>query len=623
MNFISKDHLREYEKRFAEIVLQLKAYGPTFMVMVAALIGVLVGLAAVSLRQLITLSNDYIFLDIGDSFPHAGMHNVSDFLEGFTATTLLVLLIPGAGLVIAAFLANRYATEAKGHGVPEVMSAMARKAGVMRPRVAIVKTVVSAICIGSGGSVGQVGPSVQVGSVLASTVGQVLKMSENSTKTLVACGAAAGLAAVFNAPITGTIFASEVILGNLGLNNITPVLISSVVGSAMARIFIGDDPAFFVPAFTLESPWELILYCMLGICAGVLATGFTKALYTLDDVFKSINVHYMTKAVIGGAILGIVGIFLPQLFGLGFGTLDKLLYNTSSFSIFLIITLCLMKIILTSVTLAAGGSGGIYGPSLFIGAFMGSAFGLVFHHIAPFEMASAEAYGVVGMSGFLAGATHAPIQAIFITFELTGDYHEVIPIMLTSVLSTLAARRLLKDSIYTLKSKRRGERIEVGQDLSLLERVQVADIMEKDFSHVTRESSFIKMLRTLYKSRTDIVPVLDEKGEFYGIVSFHQVRKAIYDKGPQELLVADDVTLRDPLTVTPSANLADVFTELGMLDINSLPVVSDENPKKLVGIVTRSSIISRYRKEIIREDEVEHGYSFFRTPINNSNKNED
>lgn len=618
MDFISKDQWNGLKKRFAEIVLQLKAYGPTFMVAVAAFIGVIAGLAVVGLRWLIILSNDYLFLDIGDSFPHAGIHNVSDFFKGFTASTLLVLLIPGVGLILAAFLANRYAIEAKGHGVPEVMSAMARKAGMMRPRVALVKTVVSAICIGSGGSVGQVGPGVQIGSVLASTVGQVLKMSENSMKTLVACGAAAGIAAVFNAPITGTIFASEVILGNLGLNNITPVLISAVVGSAMARIFVGDEPAFFVPAFALESPWELILYCVLGICAGVLATGFTKTFYTLDDIFGSINVSYITKAVIGGAIIGIVGIFLPQLFGLGFVTLDKLLYNAASFSIPLIIVLCLGKIVLTSVTLAAGGSGGVYGPSLFIGALMGSAFGLVFHHIAPFEMASAEAYGVVGMSGFLAGATHAPIQAIFITFELTGDYHEVIPVMLASVLSTLTAKRLLRDSIYTLKNKRRGERLEVGQDLSLLERVYVADIMERDFPYVMRNTSFIKMLRTLYKSKMDMVPVLNENGEFYGIVGFHQIRTAIYSEALQDLIIADDVTLQNPLTVTPGTSLADVFTELGMLDINSLPVVSDEDPKKLVGVVTRSSIVSRYKKEVILEDEVEHSYSFFPTSKNTS-----
>ncbi len=622
MNFISKDQWTALKKRFAEIVLQLKAYGPTFMVMVAALIGVIVGLAAVGLRQLIMLSNDYVFLDIGDSFPHAGIHNISDFLEGFTATTLLVLLIPGVGLTLAAFLANRYAIEAKGHGVPEVMSAMARKAGMMRPRVALVKTVVSAICIGSGGSVGQVGPSVHVGSVLASTVGQALKMSENGMKTLVACGAAAGIAAIFNAPITGTIFASEVILGNLGLNNITPVLISSVVGSAMARIFIGDDPAFFVPLFAMESPWELILYCLLGIGAGILATAFTKTFYTLDDVFKSINVHYITKAVIGGAIIGIVGIFLPQLFGLGFGTLNTLLYDASSFSIPLILILCLAKIFLTSVTLAAGGSGGVYGPSLFIGALMGSAFALVFHAIAPFDMASAEAYGVVGMSGFLAGTTHAPIQAIFITFELTGDYHEVIPLMLASVLSTLTAKRLLKYSIYTLKNRRRGERIEIGQDLSPLERLQVADIMERDFPPVTRDTSFVKILRILYRSKIDMIPVVDENGEFYGIVGFHQVRTAIYDEGLQDLLVADEVTLRNPVTVTPSTNLADAFTELGMLDINSLPVVSDEDPKKLVGIVTRASVVLKYKKEIILEDEAEHSYSFFLPLKNNSDKRE-
>lgn len=604
--------LNRYEKRFVETILRLKAYGPTFMLLVAALIGVVVSLTGVGFIHLIAFFNDFIFMDLGDSFPPSVVQPSGGLDSIFSVTTVLVLLIPGAGLAAVAFLANRFAVEARGHGVPEVMSAVARRAGRMRPGVALVKTFAPAICIGSGGSVGQVGPSVQVGSVLASTVGQALRVSENGMKTLVASGAAAGVATIFNAPITGTIFASEVMLGNLGLNNITPVLISAVVGSAMARVFIGDNPAFFVPAFSLESPWELILYCALGMLAGMLAAGFTKVFYTLDDIFGAVSVHYITKALVGGAVIGAVGIFFPQLFGLGFGALDKLLYDASSFGLPLIITLCLMKIVLTSVTLAAGGSGGVYGPSLFIGAFMGSAFGLIFQHIAPFDMAKAEAYGVAGMAGFLAGATHAPIQAIFIVFELTGDYHEVIPIMLTSVLSTLTAKRLMRDSIYTLKNIRRGERIEVGQDLSLLERVQVADVMERDFPRVSRNTSFVKMLRLLYASRVDMVPVLDEKGEFYGIVGFHQVRRIIQDRADQDGLVVDDVTLRNPVTVTPSTNLADVFTELGMLDVNGLPVVSDEDPKKLVGIITRSSVISRYRREAIRENQAERSYSLLR-----------
>jgi CIC family chloride channel protein len=350
---------------------------------------------------------------------------------------------------------------------------------------------------------------------------------------------------------------------------------------------------------------------MLGVLAGILATAFTKTFYTLDDVFGSIKASYITKAIIGGAVIGIVGIFFPQLFGLGFDTLNDLLYDAGSLSLALIIVLCLLKIVLTSVTLAAGGSGGVYGPSLFIGALMGSAFGMVSNHVMPFEMAPPEAYGVVGMSSFLAGATHAPIQAIFIAFELTGDYHEVIPIMLACVFSTLTAKRLLKDSIYTLKNKRRGERIEIGQDLSLLERVYVSDVMEKRFTHVTRDTSFIKLLRTLHKSKMNMVPVLDENGAFYGIVDYHHVRTTIHSETVQNLVIADDVTLPNPITVTPSTNLADAFTELGMLDTNGLPVVSDDDPKKLVGIVTRSSIVLRYRKEVLLEDEAEGSYSFF------------
>jgi CIC family chloride channel protein len=192
--------------------------------------------------------------------------------------------------------------------------------------------------------------------------------------------------------------------------------------------------------------------------------------------------------------------------------------------------------------------------------------------------------------------------------------------MLVSVLSTMTAKRLLRYSIYTLKNKRRGERIEIGQDLSLLEKVHVADVMERDFPHVTRDTPFAKVLQTLDKSKMDMVPVLDENGDFYGIIGFHQVRTVIHSEALRDLIIAEDVTLRSPITVTPSANLADVFTELGMLDINSLPVVSDEDPKKLVGVIARSSIVSRYRKEVILESEAERSYSFFPTAKTSSNK---
>jgi len=333
------------------------------------------------------------------------------------------------------------------------MEAVALKGGVIRKRVVFVKTLVSAISISTGGSVGREGPIVQIGSAIGSTLGQLLKVSQDRMRALVGCGAAAGIAATFNAPIAGSMFALEVILGDFGLATFSPIVISSVVATAVSRAFLGDIPAFIVPAYELVSAWEFPLYFVLGLFCAAGGVTFTKVLYRIEDLFDDFKFPEYLKALIGGMILGAGGLFFPQVLGVGYGAIDLALMQKLAWWLFLV--LAVVKMLATAITIGSGGSGGIFAPSLFLGAMAGAFFGAVVHQLFPGMTASPGAYSLVGMGAVVSATTHGPLTAILILFEMTGNYKIILPLMLSCIVATIFARQLMKESIYTLKLVRR------------------------------------------------------------------------------------------------------------------------------------------------------------------------
>ncbi|MCK5457303.1 MAG: chloride channel protein, partial [Melioribacteraceae bacterium] len=438
MTKLFKNSYSFFSKKTSEILDKARLTEHTFMIIVAIIIGVIAGYAAVGIRFLI------------EEFSHLSYPGDGNVLENIMSNPwYVIILVPTIGGLIVGPLIYFFAPEAKGHGVPEVMQAILLKGGRIRPRVALVKALASAITIGTGGSVGREGPIIQIGSSIGSTVGQFFKIPSKKLKTLVGCGAAAGIAAAFNAPIAGALFAVEIILMDFAVAQFSPIVISAVMATVISHSFEGNLAAFNVTAYEYASPYELGFYFVLGALSGLVSYLFIKVLYFSEDFFDNkLNFPEYLKPVIGGLGIGILALVFPQVMGVGYDSINSALHGDMIW--YIALALVFIKIFATSLTLGSGGSGGIFAPSLFMGAMLGFFFGNIVHQIFPDITAGPGAYALVAMGGLVAGTTRAPITAIIIVFELTYDYEIILPLMITSIVSLILSSYLSRESIYTL-----------------------------------------------------------------------------------------------------------------------------------------------------------------------------
>jgi CIC family chloride channel protein len=394
-------------------------------------------------------------------------------------------------------------------------------------------------------------------------------------------------------------FALEVILGDFGLATFSPIVISSVVATAVSRHFLGDAPAFIVPSYELVSAWELPVYVVLGLFCALVAVAFTTVLYRIEDLWEEIRFPEYLKAVLGGLILGIMGLFLPHLLGVGYGAIDLALLQELSW--WLLFLLIIFKILATSITIGSGGSGGIFAPSLFLGAMSGGLFGILAHALFPSVTASPGAYSIVGMGAVVSGTTHGPLSAILILFEMTGDYKIILPLMIACIISSVASGQLLSDSIYTLKLARRGVNIRAGKEVNVLRSIRVGDVMNPEPETVPENLSMGILSEKISKSKYNSFPVLNDEGTLSGILSHSDYRDAIFDEDLKDLVVVKDLATPDVVTVTLQDNLYDSLEKITQQDFSILPVVSPENPSQLVGILTRRDIIGAYNKAVLKK----------------------
>jgi CIC family chloride channel protein len=533
-------------------------------------------------------------------------------IESFDKIRIALGTIGPWGIVIAPILGGLvvgptiyfFAQEAKGHGVPEVMEAVAMRGGRIRPIVVVIKSLASALCIGSGGSVGREGPIVQIGSALGSTIGQILHMSDDRVRNLVACGAAGGIAATFNAPIAGVLFALEVILGEFSVGYFSTVVISSVTASVIGRILLGDEPAFPVPPYSMVSPWELLFYAVFGVAAAFVAVAFIRILYKFEDVFDAWRFPEYLKPAIGGLGIAIMGLYFPDLFGVGYGAIEQALLG--KMMVGTVLLLLVLKVIATSLTIGSGGSGGVFAPSLFIGSMLGAAYGAVVHHWLPTLTAAPGAYALVGMAAVFSGAARAPITSIIILFELTDDYRIILPLMFATVISTLLSEHLSRESIYTLKLARRGIRLERGHDIDVMQGITIGEAMTPDPETVSVNTTLRELSDRFATSHYHGYPVLDEKDRLRGIVTLQDLERVTRGgKRPPGATVGQICTL-NPLVAYPDEPLWAALKRIGTRDIGRLPVISRENPTKLVGLIRGNDIIRAYNKAIARRVELQH-----------------
>jgi chloride channel protein, CIC family len=525
---------------------------------------------------------------------------------------IYVVIIPAIGGMLVGPLIYFFAREAKGHGVPEVMEAVALKGGRIRPRVAIIKSLASAISIGSGGSIGREGPIVQIGSALGSTLGQLLRLSEDRVRALVACGAAGGIAATFNAPIAGVIFALEIILGEFTLQGFSTVVISSVAASVIGRMVFGDVPGFIIPTeYGVASLWEYVFYPVLGVLAALVGVLYTRAIYWTEDLFDSWKkIPEWVKPAIGGLLLGglafaypaISGVTwdrVPQVYNVGYEIIEGALANKMLLGV--AITLMFAKLIATSLTIGSGGSGGVFAPSLFIGAMLGSAFELALKSLFPNIIAPEGAYALLGMAALFAASAHAPITSILILFELTGDYRLILPLMLTVVVASLISRVMMRDeSIYTLKLTRRGIRIKRGHDVDLMEAVLVRDVMQSRHTTVNFRVPVSNLAELFLQTNQHAFVVLDDNGKLFGMVSLNDYRRVAQSDMPLDELTVRDIATKALVTAFPDETLRVVLQRMAPRDLSRIPVVSREDQHQLLGVIRRNDIVRAYRTETAR-----------------------
>ena len=562
-----------------------------YLSIVAILIGILGGYGALLFRYAIK-ATQYIFYQ-----------NTDDFLNfAHTLPFYLKIALPALGGLIVGPLVYFGAREAKGHGVPVVMEAVALRDGHIRPRVAFVTILASGITIGSGGSVGREGPIVQIGSSIGSTIGQLLKAPPLRQRTLVGCGAAAGLAATFNAPIAGALFAAEVILGEFGLATFSPVVLSSVTATTISRHYFGDFPAFIIPTYKLVSLWEFLFYPVLGVIVGLVSLLFILTVNKSEDLFDALKMPEYLKPALGGLMLGCMLIVWPNVFGVGYGSINLSLTNQLPF--ILLLSLVFVKILATSITVGSGGSGGIFAPSLFIGAMTGGFFGWAVHEYFPLITADSGAYALVAMGAVVAGTTHAPITAMIIIFELTSTYEIILPLMITCMLSTLITTSLKRDSIYTSKLARKGVEITQGWEQSVLRSLKVRDVASDHVVTVPEDMYLLDIVEMLKAENVSYLHMVGEDGRLSGIISFTDIRSALQEKGLEYLVIARDVATTNIISITPSDNIQDALYKMGRNGISHLPVVEEEDDRKIVGTLNKKDVMAVYNKAVINREEM-------------------
>ena len=597
-------------KHFGMLLDKVSPPEGLLLIVLAVVIGGSTGFAAVFFIHLIAVIQNRSYTTISQLFPHLGIWSY--------------LIVPVVGALLVGPLIAWFAREAKGHGVPEVMQALIMSGGRIRPRVAVAKIIASALCIGTGGSAGREGPIVQVGSALGSLMGQLLHLSDERIKNLVSCGAAAGIAATFNAPIAGVAFALEVLMSELQVRMFGNVVIASVSAAVVSQMFLGDRPAFSVPSYTLHSPEALFFYLLLGLVSALVGIMFIHMLAWFEDVFDSWKFPLALKPAVGALLLGLLGVLymylpgvgfsnptefqlgmplienIPRVYGAGFTFIEEALHG--EVNVYLLAILVILKPLATSFTLGSGNSGGVFAPSLFAGAMLGGAMGTLFSYWQPELAGPTGAYALVGMAAVFAATARAPFTAILIVFEMSNDYSMILPLMVATITAGYLAQALYPDSIYTIKLTRRGIRFSQGRDLDIMQSVLVDEVMNTSPVTVGIDEPLVDLYRRFQETNLLGFPVVDEDGLLVGMVTLQDLEK-ILSRDPANLrsLKVRDIAVTEPITVHADDPIWTAIQKMAPRDLARLPVVGGSGDKQLLGLISRSDIVRAYDMGIVRK----------------------
>ncbi len=583
-------------KQFVNKIVRLKSrFGVSenyFLIFLALLIGVLSALGNWGLRFAIELVHEHLFVS---------GYGVLGVAAGGWKVYLLPL-IPMLGGLLLIPLEMAMPGYVCGYGLPNFLKTVNLGRGRLARRNIWIKILAPAITIGTGGSAGQEGPIATIGGAIGQLVAGFFSFNPGRVRLLIACGVAGGIAATFNAPISGVFFALEIIMmGDIGLAIFTPVVIAAATSVVSTRLIFGNERLFETPSFALTSFRELLVYIAMGVVLGLFAAFFIRFFYRVQDFFNDLCFPRYLKPALGGLLVGFIGIYFPQVMGdvyIHFGHI----FNSPPIW-YMALALVLAKILATSICLGSGGAGGLFAPIMFVGVVLGSCCGQIATQLFPGVVVSADGYAIVGLGAFLSAVTHAPLTAIFLAYELTGESQIILPAMFATVFGIMVARSIEREGIDTFGLAREGIHLEDGREVNLLRSIRIGDVMYRGELETIPETMKLKsILQFLTRSRKTAFPVVDSEGLLTGILSIQDLRELLYEEELEDLIVAKEIASDKVLTVTAQDHLGRALQKIGSRNIDYLPVVAEDNPRRLVGMISRQDIIAAYNRALLERE---------------------
>jgi CIC family chloride channel protein len=581
---------QHFGKLQARLLAQLTRRTPseTAFLLLLPVVGLVVGLASVSIAHFI------------DSLQRQFWGGGESFLEGMAGNPRpLLLIIPVLGGLVVGLIGWLFKVETRGGGTAGIIQAVALKGGLISLRKTIPRVGAAIITLATGGSLGREGPMAMLASAIGSRLGRQFKLSPQHLRILVCAAAASALAAVYNAPIGGSLFALEILMGNFALEVLGPVVVASMISTLVFRSCMGNLPRFVIPRYELVSVWELPAYLVLGVIGGLVSVLFIKALFGATDLFEKLRVPRWVKPAIGATLLAGIGLWLPHVFGNGFETVNMTLREELPLKLLLILPLA--KLIATALSYGSGGAGGLFTPSLMIGALVGGVFGHGVHTLFPQHTAEYGAYALVGMGAIVAGTTHGPLTAIMMIFEQTNSYQIVLPLMFVCIVSHYTARGLRGRSIEDEALARAGVTLPRGPEAGVMQTMRVSEIMHPEVDAVPRDAPFAKVVEWFLKSQSNWLYVVDDDGGFLGAISMHGIKDMLHQAEALDVVVAADIMNEKFDFVTPHDRLADVMDKFWEQSCERMPVLENSINRKLIGWMSKRDLLGVYSQEILQK----------------------
>jgi chloride channel protein, CIC family len=569
--------------------------------LLAALVGLLAGLIAYALYDLIALFTNLTFY-----------HVVSIHFRSPDQTHIgpWIILMPVIGGLIVGFMAKYGSPKIKGHGIPEAMEAVLTSRSRIEARVAILKPLSAAIAIGTGGPFGAEGPIIQTGGALGSLVGQMISTTASERKVLLACGAGAGMAATFNTPIAGVILAIELLLFEFRARSFIPLVIACTLATSVRGVLFGQHSMFSMGNVNFDVPRGLPFYLLLGVICGIAAIGFTKLLYWVEDRFDRLPIDDLWHPAIGALGLGLIGFFIPRVLGVGYDTISDILNNNLTLELLALI--CVFKALALVISLGSGTSGGLLAPMFMSSAALGGVFAMAVNAMVPGAHLSPGAFALVAMAAVFGAASRATFAFIVFAFEITRDYNAILPLMLGCVIADLITLRYLKTSIMTEKLARRGLHVPGEYEASVLHSVRLSEVMRTDVQPIAADTSVAALAARLGRSENGLtlsegLPLEDKDGRLAGVITQGDMLRALESdpEGRETVLEAGTAV---PVVAYPDEFVHDALHRMVSHKVGRLPVVSREDPRRMIGYFDRSNLLNAWTRQMEEEGVQENGW---------------